>query len=162
MFKHWENMQTQMFEHWEYIQTWINQFCLRISFNMKLILPKTFLKSQELPLSQLLIHMINKQCFIPFIKEWYAKRKLISSSKICRESERPTFLDRTFVIEGLEGAWKETGAALKHRRQKLPIAPRSSSRFPRFPWKLKTKFGTPQLQNSFNNVLSSLLPSPPL
>ena len=61
----------------------------------------------------------------------------------------------------LEGAWKEISSGLKplkhRRRQKLPIAPLSSSRFPPFPWKLKTKLGTPELQNSFNNVL----PRPP-
>ena len=60
----------------------------------------------------------------------------------------------------LEGAWKEISSGLKplkhRRRQKLPIAPLSSSRFPPFPWKLKTKLGTPELQNSFNNVLPPL------
>ena len=45
-----------------------------------------------------------------------------------------TFLAGIFVIEGLEGGVKGNFGRslnpLKHRRQKLPIAPPSSTRFP--------------------------------
>ena len=153
-----------MFKHWEYMHSNLNQrVCSKLfakeflSTNLKQILPRLYWSLKKLPLrNYCFTWLINRKLlYTPFYKQWYAKKEADLNEQDLLWKWKTDFSGRHLCHWRIREARERKLNPLKHRRQKLPIAPPSSSRFPPFPRKLKTKLGTPELQNSSNNVLSS-------